>query len=193
MPPGVSFHSLSPLQSAEADSRSVPRYTSWLCPFHAPSIPVCLIPPGTEFAGHSNARMKINLVLVAWRRLAQRQNGGGEEQEQCEQYRFGGHRNQSIPISRHGAQRRNYKSPRRDGGGAFRAQTACGGTNAAPAAGAFNTADAAFGATGYLKRAQAPPVNSTRLLLTVGLFSLPNDGLAMAFNQHLPSDCGNLN
>ncbi len=39
--------------------------------------------------------------------------------------------------------------------------------------------------------AQVPLINSTRLLLTVALFSFPDSGLAMAFNQHLPLNNGN--
>jgi hypothetical protein len=59
VPPGASFRSQSLLQSAEADSRSAPDYTSSLCPFLAPSIPVCLSTICTGFAGQSTPKRRL--------------------------------------------------------------------------------------------------------------------------------------
>jgi hypothetical protein len=44
------------LQPAEADSQSVPAYASFLVPFMAPLIPVCLIETGTKSAGLSTGK-----------------------------------------------------------------------------------------------------------------------------------------
>ena len=44
-----------PLRSAAECSQSAQACASLPCPFPAPSIPVCLTPTGTKFAGHSTA------------------------------------------------------------------------------------------------------------------------------------------